>query len=117
MKRTEQRAGLYSGETAVALRIRPLEPLERLVRLPPLRIRLRSLVRHGFRVLLDQLSQRRVRLGPMIHGMMDDRQHPKAEPLVLHAHGVGERLFAAALTDQGQREMSTRTRPLRDELQ
>ena len=29
---------------------------------------LRSLIGHGFGVLFDQLSQRRVRLGPMTHG-------------------------------------------------
>src|SRR5262245_54078196 len=103
-ERTQTRTAARVREPGVALDPRALEPLERGAGVAQDRLSLGDLVGRDIVMLLDQLAERRARLDRMPQLMVDDRRRPQAQRVVRLAGGLGQRLLAAALGEECQRQ-------------
>src|SRR5690242_8296620 len=82
VKGAQEWGGPGGGEPAVPLRVRALEPLEGGVDLAPRTMDLRDLEGRPSLVFLDQIPERRLRIGAMAQTVMKDGERLEAVDLV-----------------------------------
>ncbi len=104
MQRPQEFVCRRVDDAGVPLRVRGLEPFERLVHLAPVRVGLGNLVRGGPAPLVDQRLQRLVRFLRMSKGVMDHRERKVAEDIVRLVRRQRQSLLGAALQQACDRE-------------
>ena len=116
VQRAQTRTGLRFWEPAIALHVRPLQPVEGEVRLAARAIHLRDLEGAVGLVFRDQFLQCRVGFIAAARGVLDDRERLETKCLIRLARRLGPRLVATALREQVQRQKGVRGCLLRGEL-
>ena len=96
------------GDTGIADRVRPLEPLERRLCVTDHRVHLGDLIRAVVGVFLDQLAECSLRFRALAACGVDDRQGPEAKELVRLRRRLDHGFVDATRRGQGEREKRVR---------